>query len=650
MKKFYNEVLDTSVPELKRAAEFFNAGNSKGAAAEFAAYVKSAVKPEIYFKLPEYETAQRWSFPGEDFETAANRICEGKLMACNFLYHFKDCNVDWFSNPTYNGYKEWTWQLSRHPEFRCLGDVYRKTGDEKYAKCFEKLITSWILQAECPRELDGHASKCWRTIEAGIRMTENWHFGIHAFIHSESIADESWVMIFKSLWEHAYRLSGFCTENNWLIMEMTGLIHIAAIYPFFKERKKWLKFGFDKMQSELEAQVYPDGVQFELATGYHHVIIINYQFVVDICSLYGIETPKRFMEVIHLMYEFYPKTSRPDEKIPDINDGDIYHLKPLMKQALHYFPNDGGFKYFLSDKKEGTPPDYNSFVFPYSGFAVMREGWEKNSIWAFFESAPFGKAHQHEDKLTFSLFAYGANMLDDSGIYEYDASDMRKYILSTRAHNICLVDGMGQNRRDGYDREKDKIYEKSDLLWLASESYEVAEGKYNEGYGKDKLAVTHTRRVIYFKKGIGSSLPFFLLLDKFEPEDNDVHKYEVSFQLGSEPLSLFGSRATMSHGNGATLTLTSTAYPTVQIAQKYPEFMGWRPIRRPDDHEHEPAPVLAFTKSGICETVATVAYPAPTADVPKIDIFCDSEGFEIEIAGVRKSFKYTDEEITPKKL
>ena len=218
------------------------------------------------------------------------------------------------------------------------------------------------------------------------------------------------------------------------------------------------------------------------------------------------------------MYSLYPKLVRPDGRLPDINDGGSPEVSKLMGIGLHYFPNDGELLAFR-DGKEREKYVPKTEVLPYSGMVVMRDGFERDGMWAFFESAPFGKSHQHEDKLNFLLYAYGKNMLDDSGNFAYDNSDMRKYILSTRSHNTGLVDGMGQNRRKNYRWQREDIGKLSDLSVKDEDSVTVASGSYREGYGPELLPVTHTRTVRFYRNGIGGSDPFFLLLDGFSAED-----------------------------------------------------------------------------------------------------------------------------------
>ena len=67
--------------------------------------------------------------------------------------------------------------------------------------------------------------------------------------------------------------SDFTTVGNWVIIENSGLATAAILFPEFKESRKWLDQAFGRLDRELGRQVYPDGCQKELTTGYHQVCI-----------------------------------------------------------------------------------------------------------------------------------------------------------------------------------------------------------------------------------------------------------------------------------------------------------------------------------------------------------------------------------------
>lgn len=630
-EKFYTGALNTDIPALKEVSGLWASGRVSEAECAFAKFIRSELRPDIYFKTPYYPRENVWAYKEESDKDAADRIANGKLMSCGIMHDFGGTDkVDWESNPTYNGYVEWPYQLNRHHEFRCLGRVYRDTGDEKYAIAFANLVRSWIESCECPEDLSGYSTKTWRTIEAGLRMTSNWHYAIHAFLHSPSIDDHLWVMIFKSVWEHAYRVTKNPTQNNWLITEMTGLLHIANIYKFFRESDKWREYGFGRMTEEHKIQVYDDGFQFELSSGYHWVCIMSYQFVVDNARLFGCEVPEEFMAGIRKMYSLYPKLVRPDGRLPALNDGESATVRPLIEKGLEYFPGDDEFTSIM-DGKDIEKYIKKTTVMPYSGMAVMRSGADKNDIWAYFESAPFGKAHQHEDKLNFQLSAYGKNMLTDSGNFYYDSSMMRRYVLSSRSHNTGLVDGMGQNRRKNYIWQAEDIGKLSDLTVEEREGVTVASGIYNEGYGPDLLDATHKRSVYFYRNGLGGSLPFFVIYDRFECNDERSHRFEASFQLGREPLTLNERGGIVDHGDGVSLAIVSTGNFFTATASTDP-YMGWRANRAAGDVEHYPAPVLSFYEDGESCAIVTVLYPT-NATIPDITPATTINGFTVTVNG-----------------
>lgn len=630
-ERFYCEVLDTDIPALAKAAGLYKIGDTEAAAHTFAEFIKKNIDTDLYFKTPYYPRENIWAYPDESDREVADRVCEGKLMSCGIMHDFGGTSkVDWESNPTYNSYVEWPYQLNRHHEFRCLGRVYRDTCDEKYAKAYADLIRSWIENCECPRDLPGNQTKSWRTLEAGLRMISNWQYAIHAFLHSPSVDDRLWVLIFKSLWEHAYRITTKATHNNWLITEMTGLIHIANIYKFFRESESWREYGYRRMTEENLNQVYDDGFQFELTSDYHWVCLMTYQFVVDNSILYGVRVPDEFMAGIRRMYSIYPKLVRPDGRIPALNDGSNAIVKPLLEKGLEYFPDDAELIAF----KDGIGRENfigKTTVLPYSGMVVMRTGFDKDDIWAFFESAPYGKAHQHEDKLSFLLSAYGKNMLTDSGIFAYDSSNMRKYILSSRAHNTGLVDGMGQNRLKNYAWDRTDIKKLSDLKVEERDNVTVAVGTYNDGYGEELLNATHQRRVYFYRGGVGGSLPFFVLYDKFSCDDGAEHHYEASFQLGTEPLTLTENGGVVNHGDGVSLGIFSTGKIFTATAQSEP-YMGWRPNHAAGDVKHYPAPVLSFYENGKDAAIVTVLYPTD-GKLPSVIPVITENGFTVTVNG-----------------
>jgi hypothetical protein len=134
-----------------------------------------------------------------------------------------------------------------------------------------RLFRSWVRQAIVPEKAAGNETLCWRTIEAGIRMGGAWQWALHSFYRSPHFTDDLLVDWYKSIYEHGRRLRLNHRTHNWLIMEMNGLAQIGILYPQLRDAPAWRAYAFARLGEELDRQLYPDGLQYELSTNYHQV-------------------------------------------------------------------------------------------------------------------------------------------------------------------------------------------------------------------------------------------------------------------------------------------------------------------------------------------------------------------------------------------
>ena len=526
-REFFTQALSDSLADIKKAAD---EGNFTKARTLFASYIRDFLDRDRFFTIP-YETPENiFKLPGESDSDACRRIEDYKVVSVGVLGDFsRERRIGWFSNPTYNGYREWTWQLSRHNEIKMMAHEYNLTGDEKIAIAAADIMKSWIEDAISPVPgTSGYATECWRTIECGIRMGANWPYILFSFIKSPHFTDDLIVDWFKSVYEHALRLSEDRTSGNWLIMEMNGLAHIAILFPFFRESGKWLSDALATLERELDAQFYPDGFQYELTTNYHDVVINNYQRLFETAKAFSVPLPQSLHDKLLKACDLYVKLMMPDGTTPDINDGRRASVSEMLESKSRFFSDDE-IRFALDGVKE---PEYKSIILPYSGFAVFRSGWSKDDVWALFDAAPFGKAHQHEDKLNFLMFAKRRLILCEGGIYAYDDSPMRRYIISTASHNTALVDGMGQDRSSSYAWHDEDIRKKAGLASnIPDVSVEWAESSYSEGYfGVEDKSITHNRKIYFMRDE-----HVFAVIDTFSSER--AHSFDVLWHIDDTRIS-----------------------------------------------------------------------------------------------------------------
>lgn len=662
---FFGKLIDTTRPGLEAIPALVEQGNFAEARRVFAAEARASLQPDRYLAtIRPNRRENTYTYPGESFEEAAERILRLELISCGVPMQFEG-DVDWFANPTYNQYKEWTWQLSRHWEWDVLAELYHQNPDERYAEGFVKMFQSWVHQAVVPENAAGNETLCWRTIETGIRMGRPWPRALHVFYQSPHFTDDVLVDWYKSVWEHGWRLRNFHRTHNWLIMEMNGLLHIAILYPQFKDSPAWLEYAIQKLIRELDTQVYADGMQFELSTGYHQVNIRNYLLAWHTMAAYDVPVPDAFRDVLEKMHSANIRLMMPDGRLPDLNDGGWHPVAGLLDDAVKHYPERADFKWVHSGGAEGQPPAETSLAFENCGYYVMRTGWQPNDIWAFFDGGDFGYAHQHEDKLNLLLYAYGRLLLTEGGNYAYDASEMRKYSLSTRGHNTIRVDDMDQNRRTAFyqwlgqppteDEVINLLNSPNDAAWTISDAYELVEATYDEGYGPDAVrSVRHQRKVIFLKQPPAPLPPCFIVIDRLTPADAGTHDYQMFWHLNTDaadiapdnPLAVASSDA-----GQANLAIIPADHPglsvTVITGQEDP-WQGWKSYGNVQGN-HLPAPTADYqwTAAGD-QRLVTLLIPLPAGEpCPVIRVTSEGDTLVLHLrAGGTVNLKESDYPVT----
>lgn len=238
---------------------------------------------------------------------------------------------------------------------------------------------------------------------------------------------------------------------------------------------------------------------------------------------------------------------------------------------------------------------------PWAGWYVMRTGWDKDDMYALFEVGPYGADHQHEDKLSFILYAYGQKLITECGNYSYDGSAWREYAMSARGHNVVRIDGQDQSRNtrqreEGIKRSNEPLYNR----WKAKRKVCYAEGFYNEGFGDDNNVSVEHNRTIRLEKN-----KFWILTDTFIPSDTLPHTYETWFHFNTSLYEIDETKGIVysnaqSIANIAIVNIGANQSCTVVTGQKEPEIQGWVSISNNGGNNYECAPVATpvFSTSG----------------------------------------------------
>jgi hypothetical protein len=534
--------LNLDLPALSAVKKNFKAGHLSAAKAALAKHLRQRMTPRWLYdwRQPAFRDPKHRARTVAAADKALRRQFDypkGPGQRGTFEFGTK---IDWTANPTEGEARTHLWNesLNRHFHFRALADAYWETGQDKYAKEIADQILDWAASNPAPLLSNGNSlpngCKAWQTLTTGIRLADTWPYALYHCLGSTAFSDEALCAMLKSVYEQARHLVRWPTVCNWLTAESNGLYTTGALFPEFRQARDWRRIALERLYKQLDDEVYPDGMEYELAAGYNCWVLREFTGIIELADLNNLrrEIPADFLAKMEKMFDYLLLASMPNGHIPGLNDANNTDVRKELAAGFRLFPHRQDFQFVATGGKSGRPPAESSHAFPYTGHYVMRSGWDKDATYLLFDAGPFGFSHQHEDKLHFVLWSHGRQLALDPGNFLYDNSRWRRYVLSTAAHNTIMVDGENQNRKA---RKETHFWPRpwtapaaaNNTRWFSTPEADCAVGVYADGYGaRNATAVTHQRRIIFAKPE-----RIFVVTDTLTPRDNREHRYEALFHL-----------------------------------------------------------------------------------------------------------------------
>ncbi len=422
----------------------------------------------------------------------------------------EDGHRDWYYKGPNND-NEWAWLSNRHDQLFQVFDAYRKTGNPKYVRYADEFLRDFIIKS-WPYPAVKSSTSVWRGLEVSFRA-KKWSEIFYSLLDNDNFQPATLLLMLSSLPEHAHYNRNFhAQKGNWLTMEISALATVSAYFPEYKLSRKWLEYAIEQMNQSMKEQVYPDGVQTELASHYHNVSLHNFQLFYDICQQVGLSLPQSYEQTLWAMYDYTAKIMRPDGSRILNNDSDRGNGKDdnrnIILNALKKIENPE-WEYIATNGKSGNMPLQRSFFYPWAGQLISRSGYDSNAHWSFFDVGPWGSGHQHQDKLHLSISAFGTDFLVDAGRFAYRgkvADKFRPYARSSAAHNVVLIDDKNQTpgplKADTpLGKQHYKIDQNHDYAFGSFDRFDQLEGQ-----------ATHTRAFFYLKD------QFWLVADRIQTD------------------------------------------------------------------------------------------------------------------------------------
>lgn len=399
----------------------------------------------------------------------AEEILDGTIMGQRVGHP-----ITWDANPL--GVLEWTHFLHRHHFARELVKMLARTGDERYARALETIVQGWIHSNPVPLQSNGGAGPAWETLSAAWRLRE-WLWIVGIAWRYESFRSQTRMVMLRSIWEHATSLMHHTGHpNNWIIVESCALTLAGLCFPVFRQSRRWIDTGMERLVSAVRKQFFSDGVHFEISPLYHAICLHALFEVKHVASAAATPYPEELEAVIENATDYLVSLCRPNFTWPSLNDsgGATGDYCAFMRMAAE-ISGRSDLMWIGSRGEQGRPPEKRSKAFSEAGIAVMRSHYGTDAHFLVFRAGPTGAFHAHEDYLSLDVTAYGQPRLVDPGITSYAPDPLTRHYREPLAHNVVLIDRKGPDRSEMTYGERVGPAGKN-FHWREDEQFEVATG------------------------------------------------------------------------------------------------------------------------------------------------------------------------------
>lgn len=411
------------------------------------------------------------------------------METCFTPYRIND--YKWKRTP--NNDEEWCFMLNRQGFTLDLALSYILKNDEKYLLKWKELVFSFIREEGKP---NSENKLCWRPLDAGLRLG----FWIRSLVYigKDKFTLLEWEELLKSIEVHKkYLQDSFVNKyllSNWGVLALSGVV-LATLFE--KDSIKKYKDIWKKLETTIELQFTKSGVQWEQSPLYHHEVILNYAYILQVSEILSIKLPINLREKLEIfvksayymcdqkdyllalndsdyvdfsyVYDFY-------RGMDLLNDKDQEQLKKLKSEILLG-------NYYLEKLSSYKEKKYSENFFDnVGGLAVVKD---KDYYFTCFNGL-HGSSHGQSSQGAMTFTYKGEPILIDCGRYSYTECEERITLNKDISHNTAtfknlkgtviknsweyesLLEPLGMNMKN----EKDFSY--VEMLWLSKNEANMA--------------------------------------------------------------------------------------------------------------------------------------------------------------------------------
>ncbi len=326
--------------------------------------------------------------------------------------------------------------------------------------------------------------------------------------------------------------SSTATPNQFMY-GVTAITKGEMIFPTLEVRNKLQEMN-NNLVTFIEENYTADGGESEMSFHYNYDTFGYYTGLERLYKAKG-DYPlwfTKFGEYIKNKSRLMSGVLTPEGNVPNLSvDYDNEKAYDRLSKYSYVTEDEVGssiFSQIFGDKS--SAPKFTSVAFPYTGYYAMRNSWDSDSQYIFFNGTRFGSGHTEMNKLEVQYHAYGERLLMSSP-ESYSNLDedtpYNRYFASGYGNNTVMVDGYSQHRNIN-DTDHFSTPEKG--LWHTSDSFDYADNIYENGYNtyldnwdeREPVVtdVKHKRQVLMDKENI-----IALVVDEMQTEGE--HDYSL---------------------------------------------------------------------------------------------------------------------------
>jgi heparan-sulfate lyase len=589
-------IVNLDYPGLEKVKSNFEAKKYADAAKALLEYYR--VRPDL--KDRNFLNAAK-SISAANQEKADNSLLHKFQPHKGYAFFDYGKDINWQLWPVKDN--EVRWQLHRVTWWEPMGLAYRKSGHEAYAKEWVNQFRDWVKKNPIGLSADNDRY-AWRALEISERLNSlPGTFGL--FISSPNFSPAFLMDFLQSYNQQAEVLpTRYAEEGNHRLFEAQRELAAGAFFPELKAAPAWRKSGTGILNTEIKKQVFSDGMQWELAPGYHNAMISTFLSGLRAAQQAGLEKefPASYKATIEKMVLATINFSFPDYTFPMFGDAWLTQKSAMLKQYKNWataFPDNQVIQYFASEGQKGTLPAYLSKGLTDAGFYTFRNGWDMKSTVMVLKASPPGEFHAQPDNGTFELWIKGRNFMPDAGCFVYsgdvEINKLRDEYRQTKMHNTLTLNDQNMV----ITKAKLEKWESSDQLSVLTYA--------NPSYSN----MDHQRSVLFVDQ------QYFLIIDK--AIGTATGKLAVRFHLKEDSKPVYNKSTntvytTYADGNNILIQSLNADPITLLEEESKVSYEYRKEMKRP---------ALGFEKGkpdGKTQSFISIIYPYSSSKAPVISL------------------------------